>query len=462
MTAVLALSAGANPFAAWAVPSGSGLRPVSGLSPVPQGASLCSPLAAPAGVRNAEFQPSMAVDPTSAQHIAAAWVQDFDDAIVVGVSGDGGATWTERVPGWDGRDPSAQPGMMACEYGPAGTHSARNPHVAVDKDGTVYAMADLASDASDAAVVVSSSPDGGATWRPVQVLAQTSSRDSESVGWSGLAVDPHRAGVVYALWDQAEGRDIGSATVNFSTGTEYVAQSVDGGQHWSTPHSIGTPDMGRLWSGGTMLVQPNGTLLVVFSDCPNSDNGGCGLDTSLRLVRSSDGGSTWTPPVDVTARGPVNQVPDAALSADGSQVYVAWFDEWLRGFPQVARSVDGGLSFTSAAVPVPGPVTDLNVAVSPSGTVGLLYYDRRNNADDSTAITDVWLARSSDGGQTFSETHVAGPFDAGSQPPLAAGMGEYQGLRAVPGGFDLGMALANPCPLVCQDPSGIFFAHVPD
>lgn len=431
-----------------AAASGPDLRPVSGPSPVPQGTSTCSPLSAPAGVHNYEFQPHMAVDPISPQHIAVAWVQDFDDAVVVGVSRDGGATWSEQVP----------PGFMACENGPSGMHSARNPHTAIDKDGTVYAMADLASDASDVAVVVATSPDGGTTWTTATPLASALGTDSESVGWTGLATDPRRAGVVYALWDRATGKDAGSATVDFTSGTEYVSRSIDGGRNWAKPVPIGPPDDGRMWSGGTLLVQPNGTLIDVFSDCPNSDGGGCGVDTVLRAVRSTDGGQHWGDAVDVSpARGAVNQVPDAALSADGSEVYVAWFDDWKVGYPHLARSLDGGASFTSRPLDVPSDVTNLNVAVSPAGTVGLLYYDQRNGN-----VTDVWLARSSDKGGSFAELHVAGPFDTAALSPAAPGLGEYQGLRGVPGGFDLAMALVQPCDVLCPDPTGIYFARVPD
>src|SRR4051812_16128011 len=72
----------------------SAVSTVSGPSPVPQVGSLCSPLAGQVGRHNYEYQPSLAVSPGGAHRIAGAWAQDFDDAVVVGVSDDGGATWT--------------------------------------------------------------------------------------------------------------------------------------------------------------------------------------------------------------------------------------------------------------------------------------------------------------------------------------------------------------------------------
>ena len=51
-----------------------------------------------------------------------------------------------------------------------------------------------------------------------------------------------------------------------SAGMEYVVSTTDGGAHWSRPAEIGTADEGRTWTGGALLVRPDGTLLDVFSD----------------------------------------------------------------------------------------------------------------------------------------------------------------------------------------------------
>jgi hypothetical protein len=46
--------------------------------------------------------------------------------------------------------------------------------------------------------------------------------------------------------------------------------------------------------------------------------------------------------------------------------------------------------------------------------------------------TDVWLKHSHDGGATWSEQHVYGPFDM-ENAPVARGwfLGDYQGMAAV-------------------------------
>jgi hypothetical protein len=58
------------------------------------------------------------------------------------------------------------------------------------------------------------------------------------------------------------------------------------------------------------------------------------------------------------------------------------------------------------------------------------YYDFRNNtADPATLPTDYWLIRSADGGLSWRESHVTGPFDLATAPD-AEGLflGDYQGL----------------------------------
>ena len=84
---------------------------------------------------------------------------------------------------------------------------------------------------------------------------------------------------------------------------------------------------------------------------------------------------------------------------------------------KVNKTTNGAAAFTAS------------VDVSSDGTLGVTYYDFRNNTPAAGALTDYWLAHSHDGGATFSEQHVAGPFDI-ETAPRAGGffLGDYQGL----------------------------------
>ena len=72
------------------------------------------------------------------------------------------------------------------------------------------------------------------------------------------------------------------------------------------------------------------------------------------------------------------------------------------------------------------------VEVTSDGTVAVMYYDFRNNTTDPGLPTDVWMTHSSDGGATWGEQHVYGPFDM-EKAPVARGwfLGDYQGLAAI-------------------------------
>jgi hypothetical protein len=81
--------------------------------------------------------------------------------------------------------------------------------------------------------------------------------------------------------------------------------------------------------------------------------------------------------------------------------------------------------------------------VAANGTVGVTSYDFRTNTAAAGAPTDDWLVRcpSSSGDCTnpasWSETHVAGPFDI-ETAPVARGyfLGDYMGLTTVGSDFN--------------------------
>src|SRR5207302_7225803 len=72
------------------------------------------------------------------------------------------------------------------------------------------------------------------------------------------------------------------------------------------------------------------------------------------------------------------------------------------------------------------------VKVAADGTVGVTYYDLRNNTSARGLPTDYWLVRcrvACTSSSNWSETHVAGPFDE-EQAPFARGyfVGDYEGM----------------------------------
>ena len=158
--------------------------------------------------------------------------------------------------------------------------------------------------------------------------------------------------------------------------------------------------------GNQIAVLPNGTLVDVFWT-----GRGSGLQPSpnqdfIGVMVSTDAGVRWSqvikisnfedPPVcgfelvcDPDTGDPVRAgtfIPDIAVDPVTGRVYVVWADARFSGgaFPDVvlSSSLDGRTWTTPVKVnqtPVAAAAFNPTVEVSSDGTVGVLYYDFREN-----------------------------------------------------------------------------------
>jgi hypothetical protein len=143
-------------------------------------------------------------------------------------------------------------------------------------------------------------------------------------------------------------------------------------------------------------------------------------------------------------------LPSIAASPDGS-VRVVWADVSSGRSTRilVAKSSDGGRSWSAPATAVRRPVTAFTpvVAAAPSGALAITFYDfRYDRRGDKPLTTDAWIAHSDDGGGRWSTSRLAGPFDLRTAAQTSGGpfLGDYTGLVGVPGGFVSALVQGSP------------------
>jgi len=227
-------------------------------------------------------------------------------------------------------------------------------------------------------VRVSHSTDGGVVWK--QAAADGVQAYPRQDRFTRMAVG--KDGTVFLTWMRCVGTN--DAICRNNIANMVFSKSVDGGNTWSSPRLIAT-------------VTVNWTL-------PNTN-----------------GDRVYNYPVIVA---------DNSGGAHAGNLYVAmytWTGKYLR--VQVIRSTDGGNTW-SQPVPV-APPSDTHdqffpsISVNSAGLVGVSWLDRRN--DPANIDYQAFAAISTDGGQTFPNTQLTTAF---SNPNTNGGntwMGDYTG-----------------------------------
>jgi hypothetical protein len=409
-------------------------------------------------VNDLEIEPAIAVNPANPRNIVATWKQDVSGPFnarddVLAASLDGGRTWQRTT----------VPGLTRCTGGTADTAS--DPWVSFGRDGTAYfgGQAGLtSSDPPPIAIVASHSRDGGRHWTAPETVAAPKGGNEQPA----ITASPIRRRHAYMIWSNFL-KIIPAPT----TYTVEFSRTTDGGATWSPPVVVSEPGPLAIDQAPRIRVLPNGTLLAIFARADFAS----GL-AELRVARSLDEGRTWQPAVvsgsiplpgevfdpETDEQFPQPGYPTSAVAPDGT-VYIAFENSTSAGSGAIGllTSGDGGRTWITSTLPgVSAFAWEPAIAVDQHGTVGLIWYDLRNDRPGDGATTgDVWFAHSADHGQTWRQIHVAGPTDIRTAaPPAQNRFGEYQGLAGLLSGFAATFGLAAP-----QDengPTDIFFAKI--
>jgi hypothetical protein len=127
-------------------------------------------------------------------------------------------------------------------------------------------------------------------------------------------------------------------------------------------------------------------------------------------------------------------------------LYLVWQDARYSGMQRdgiaFSKSTDGGLSWTAPVQINKAPKVQAftaSVDVAQDGTIGVTYYDFRKSK-----LTSYWLITSQDG-QRWTETRLAGPFDISTAPDSdGLFLGDYEGLAHAGSSFLPLFVMTNP------------------
>lgn len=244
---------------------------------------------------------------------------------------------------------------------------------------------------------------------------------------------------IFCTWTQFD--DYGTSNPDYYSNIMF-SKSLDGGQSWTPAVQINEVsgdciDSDNTTEGAVPAIGPNGELYVAWAGPAglvfdrSGDEGETWMENDI-FVADIGGGWDYAIPGIYRANGLPVTVCDTSGGLYHGTIYINWTDQangpddtdvWL------VKSTDGGLHW-SAPVRVnddpPGKqqfFTWMTIDQT-TGYLWFVFYDRRNYSNNST---DVYMACSTDGGETFYNFRISeSPFI----PSSGVFFGDYTNVTA--------------------------------
>jgi len=284
-------------------------------------------------------------------------------------------------------------------------------------------------------IVVQKSTNGGVNWDNGAYAGFIPPKQQDKE-W--LCVDP-RNNNIYMTWTQFD--SYGSSNSSDST-VILFSKSTNAGTSWTPVKRISNKagdciDSDNTVEGAVPCVGPNGQIYTSWSGPlgivmnTSTDMGETWLNTD-RFVTTQPGGWDYSIPGIYRANGLPVTACDISSGPYRGNVYINWTDQrngvtdsdvWF------IKSTDGGVTWGTVKRVNDDPpgkqqfFTWMTVDQT-NGDLYFVFYDRRNYSNNQT---DVYMARSSDGGETFVNFKISeSPFT----PSSGVFFGDYTNIAA--------------------------------
>ncbi len=437
----------------------------------------------------------MEVNPHDTSNIVAGYQQDRwsnggSRGLVAAVSQNGGQAWTQVV----------IPKVNLCSGGTVANggdfQRSTDPWLSFAPNGDLYFFT-LSLDITPPgktpggngknALFVSKSTNGGLTWGdPIQIIEDTDPRFLNDK--NSITADPTDSNLVYAVWDRLK-LPVGSIinpenVIGFGfQGPAMLSRTTNAGATWEAARVIFNPGANNQTIGNQVVVLPNGTLVDFFNEILSFKNpGGDKFVFNVALIRSTDKGVTWTKgqaiqvaqllskaafdPGGFGVRDPDTGaplrtgdiIPEPAVDHASGALYAVWQDSrfsnggdfsnlnLLADAIAFSQSTDGGFTW-SAPIKINKTPTGISIGdqqaftpairVAADGTIGVTYYDFRNNVPGTLALeTDYFIVHchaatsACTDPANWTETQITPTSFDMRNAPVARGFftGDYEGL----------------------------------
>jgi hypothetical protein len=334
-------------------------------------------------------------------------------------SGDGGLTWQE--------------GQLSSTYGVWG-----DPVIDVDTNGDFYFFHLSNPQVGNwiDRIVCQKSTNGGQAWNNGSYMGLNGAK-AQDKHWSAIDRTNNH---IYVTWTEFD--NYGSSNPQDSSHIRF-SKSLDGGQTWSPAKRINRVsgdciDSDNTVEGAVPAVGPGGEIYVSWAGplglvFNKSLNQGETWMESESVVSDIPGGWDYAVPGIYRANGLPVTCCDLSNGPYRGTIYINWSDQ-RNGVTDTdvwfIKSTDGGLTWSERKRVNDDPpgrhqfFTWMTVDQS-NGYIYFVFYDRRNFTNN---LTDVYMAVSLDGGETFNNYKISeSPFN----PFSSVFFGDYTNISAI-------------------------------